>query len=128
MKTQFAFDPKQLAELERLLDPAEFNVILDEIATDAAHEGEASASENTPVVTGNARRSTVSDVRHADKLVEGRYPYLDWLDTGRDRRGRQMRSRPEGYQIRRRTREDVEAAVPQLFDKAGREISARWSR
>lgn len=127
-QSDFEFDPKQLADLDRKLDPRLYHEVLDIAGTDAAHVGEAAASDATPVVTGNARRSTVSDVRKADKVVEGRYPYFDWLDKGRDRRGREMRSRPDGYQIRRRAREQVAAAAPELLDRAGREIAERFSK
>ena len=77
-------------------------------AGDLAMIGEARAKAVTPQVTGNARRSTVSDVTGQDKAVRGRYPYLNWLDTGEDSRGRKMRTRPGGYQIRRETLSEVQ--------------------
>lgn len=107
--------------LERLVDPGRFLDALDEAASELALLAERTAKEATPQVTGNARRTTVSKVDGKDKAVLGRYPYLGWLDTGKDERGRKMQTRPGGYRIRSQTMDAARRAAPGVLDRVGRE-------
>jgi len=111
-------DRSGLDSLAKRIGPDALRAILANAATDLAHHGELTAKATTPQVTGNARRSTVSDVVSEEKRVMGRYPYLNWLDKGEDGRGRKMRSRPGGYQIRSRTRDEVRAMARAILAKA----------
>lgn len=122
---EVSFDPGQVAALERKLGPALFEKAIDQALLDASLVGDAAAKEATPVVTGHARRSTVADVKLHE--VQARYPYFNWLNDGKDSRGRVMLSRPSGYQIAAQTRTKVEAELPKILDRAGREIVARWA-
>ena len=121
------FDPGQLAALKKALDPKRYADFLDATGTDLAHIGEGAAKEATPVVTGHARRETTSDVKPPEKVVEAHYPYFNWLDAGVDSRGRQMKTRPGGYQIRARAMDAAVAAAPTVLDRAGREVAERWA-
>lgn len=121
------FDPASLADLGRRAKAAATADVLTTAAIDLARVGEAAAQEATPQVTGNARRSTVSVVDRQPTLVVGRYPYLRWLDTGTDGRGRKMRTRDGGYRIKARAMAAAKAAAPGVLDKCGREVAARWS-
>lgn len=120
-------DKAQLAALEKALDGKGLRAALDAAATDLAHIAEGAAKGVTPVVTGHARRSTVSDARRADKVVAGAYPYLDWLDVGTDSRGRRMQTRPGGYRIRDAARQAAVRDAPAALDKAAREVLDRWN-
>lgn len=120
------FDQWQLAELKYLAGSDKlYAKALSNLQRDATLVGDAAAKRATPVDTGHARRQTAADTRRME--VVGRYPYLDWLDTGKDDSGREIRNPRGGYQIRSFAREAVEDAMPALFDKAGREIADRWS-
>ena len=121
------FDQSQLERLEEvLLGGPLWDRALERINALALIKGDAAAKKQTPVRSGHARRSTVADVRNG--TLEGRYSYLDWLDTGQDdTRGRQMKNPRGGYQIRRKTKAAVEAELPELIDRAGREIAEKWA-
>lgn len=122
----FEFDRDQLAALFASLTPEQCAQALDNAATDLVHIAERAIKEATPQVTGNARRATVSDLDEHAKQVVGRYPYARWLDTGTDSRGRVMRTRPGGYQLKRAGMDAAKAQAPAVLDKCGREIAARW--
>lgn len=133
MSVDIEFDAASLADLKRTVGPALYEKAVANLNKDAIHVADAAAKKATPGSgkgptgiprTGHARRSTMSDANRG--VVEGRYPYVNWLDKGEDSRGRRMLSRPGGYQIRRQTREAVVAAIPALLDKCGREIAERW--
>lgn len=120
------FDPGALDRVLRFLTPDRYDDALDMAATDLAHHGEAVAKGVTPQVTGHARRSTGSDVEERGvKRVKGSYPYLDWLDTGEDSRGRRMQTRPGGYQIRRTTRDEVVRKAGAAVEAAIKEVLGR---
>lgn len=125
VNVELEFDRAQLAALKRTVGPALYEKAVDKVLVDATHLGEGAAKEETPVRTGHARRSSVSDAKAHE--VRARYPYFEWLDTGEDRAGRKMASRPGGYQISRQTRAKVEANLPKLVDRVGREIAQRWA-
>lgn len=123
---EIEIDPFKLAELKHLVGSDKlYDKALGNALKDAMIIGDAAAKRATPVVTGHARRSTVADTRRG--VLEGRYPYLDWLDEGKTLSGRTMKNPKGGYKIRTFTREAVEAALPGLLDRAGREIAVRWS-
>lgn len=122
----FEFDQGQLDALFAKLSPEQTAVALDNAATDLAHLAERAIKEATPQVTGNARRATVSDVDGNVHQVVGRYPYVNWLDTGTDSRGRLMKTRPGGYQLRRAGMDAAKAQAPAVLDKCAREIAGRW--
>ena len=124
--TVIEFDQGQLSKILARLSAKQLEAALDNAATDLAHKGEEVAKDTTPQVTGNARRSTVSDVTGRDKLVMGRYPYLNWLDTGKDSRGRMMQTRPGGYLIRRTTRAEVVRLAQKAMERAAGEIADGW--
>lgn len=125
--TTIEIDPAQIAALAKALSPAQLKAALDVAAVDLAHVAEGAAKDVTPVVTGHARRSTMSDVRGASKTVDAHYPYFRWLDEGKDSRGRTMQTRPGGYRIRDAARSAAVAAAPAVLDKAAREILDRWN-
>lgn len=127
-------DPKSFADLKRTLGPVLYEKAVKNLWIDATHVAEAVAKDVTPAPpapanatwkrTGHARRATQADTSaHA---VMARYPYFNWLDKGKDSRGREMKVKPGGYQITRQARERTLAALPKLMDKCGREIVARW--
>lgn len=124
----FEFDKAALAALAAKLQPAAYAEALSNAATDLMLIAERAAKEATPVVTGNARRSTVSDnISETARLVVGRYPYARWLDSGTDSRGREMKTKPGGYQIKKAAMDAAVQAAPARLDKCGREIAERWS-
>lgn len=120
------FDQAQLRGLQDLLgDGRLYDDALEMINKFAVLHADREAKKLTPVRSGHARRSTVADTRRL--VLEGRYPYLDWLDKGEDERGRVMRTPRGGYQIRAKTKEATLAALPEYIDRAGREIAKRWA-
>lgn len=127
MDVRFEFDPKSMGSLFVALHPDLHLKAMQRVAALAILVGDRAAKKATPVETGHARRSTVADTRRL--VLEGRYPYLDWLDTGEDSRGRVMSGwRRGGYQIRKHTQDQVNAELPNLIDRAGREIQKRWAK
>jgi len=118
-------DRDAMARLARKLGPALYEKAIEQALVDATLLAEGVAKDATPVRTGHARRSTVSEVKLHE--VHARYPYFNFLDQGRDSRGREIRSPKGGYQIRAAARARVEAAAGQILDRAGREIAARWA-
>lgn len=120
------FDAMQLAEVKyRVGTDALYKTALKNLQKDAILVGDAAAKRATPVVQGHARRSTAADMSRME--VVGRYPYLDWLDIGKDSRGREIRNPRGGYKIREFAVDAVKDAIPALLDRAGREIAGRWS-
>lgn len=118
------FDPSGMDRIRAVLRPADYVDLLDKAGTDLAHVGEGAAMEATPQVTGNARRNTAAT---PSRTVVGRYPYVGWLNDGKDSRGRTMKTRAGGYQMSKAAMAAAQAAAPAALDKAGREIAERWS-
>lgn len=122
---EVTIDRGELARLYAKLGPDLYEKAIDRALVDATLLAEGVAKDATPVRTGHARRSTVSDTKRHE--VHARYPYFNWLDQGRDSRGREIRSPRGGYQIRAAARDRVEAAAGQILDRAGREVAQRWA-
>jgi len=123
---EFEFDSAELAKAREMMGPKLFEKAMADVRKSAILAGDAAAKRATPYDLGHAKRSTVADLSRM--TVEGRYPYLDWLDTGEDGTGRRIRDPRGGYRIREFTRDVVNDALPVLMDKAGRKIAERWAR
>lgn len=121
----FELDEAKLREILGAIGGAEAEVALDGAATDLTYIALDATMGVTPVVTGTARRQTVAEVAKARHAVVGSYPYARWLDSGTDSRGRAMKTRPGGYQLKAAAMKAAVDAAPAVLDKAGREILAR---
>ncbi len=124
---QFSIDIDEavLARIEKGLDKGAAEKALDDAATDLTYIALDATMAATPVVTGTARRQTVAEVAKARHAVVGSYPYARWLDSGTDSRGRAMKTKPGGYQLKAAAMKAAVDAAPAVLDKAGREILAR---
>ena len=121
----FELDEAKLREILGAIGGDEAEVALDGAATDLAYIALDATMAATPVVTGTARRQTVAEVAKARHAVVGSYPYARWLDSGTDSRGRAMKTKPGGYQLKAAAMKAAVDAAPAVLDKAGREILAR---
>ncbi len=133
MDVDIVFDAHTLDSAMRYLAPALYDEAIESAVIDLAHFAEARIKERTPDDTGHARRSTRTNLGKATRGAESeavvnlKYPYASWLETGRDSRGRVMKVRAGGYRMVELAHAEAEVEMPAILDRAGREIAKRWS-
>ena len=129
----FEVNAAQLRDVLSKLEPDQYRLALADVFTDSALVLEGEVKKKTPVVTGNLRRSIVSDVRSADRWpdpevrVLSREEYANWVETGERRDGARMRSPSGGHRMFQGGAESMERKLPKLLDEAALEIEARWA-
>lgn len=131
----FEFAPASLDRIKEIIGPDRYVAALDLAADNLTGVGGTAAAAATPgqgegitPATGAARSKTVPRIQGRERAVVAGYPYARWLDTGTDSRGRVMRSRPGGYQIKAATMKAVREGAAQALAKAAREIVAGWGK
>ena len=131
----FEFTKDSQARLKARLNPAQYTEVLEIAALDLAHQGTTAAVGATPSrgmgvtpATGYAASQTVEAIDNGRFDVVARYPYARWLDTGTDSRGRVMKSRPGGYQIKAATMKAAKAAAVVALQRAAHEVIGRGGK
>ena len=125
----FEFTKDSLARVKARLNAKQFDEALRIAALDLVHQGTTAAVGATPSrgmgvtpATGYAASQTVENIEGGRFDVVARYPYARWLDTGTDSRGRVMKSRPGGYQIKSATMKATKAAALVALQRAAHEV------
>ena len=133
MALSIKFDERELADLLDKLSPDLYEEAVTAGVIDTAHTAQAEIVTRTPRITGTAQRSWRTDERKAKRypnpeaVVDSNLVYIWWLETGKDSRGRKMRTRPGGYRMRDEGQAATEQKVPQILDNVVREIEGKWS-
>ena len=129
------FSKDSLARIKARLSPAQYTEALEIAALDLVHQGTTAAVGATPAkgmgvtpATGHAASQTGEAIDGGRFDVVARYPYARWLDTGKDSRGRVMKSLPGGYKIKAATMKAAKAAAPRALAGAAREIAGSWGK
>ena len=127
----FEFDKASLDRLRDKLSQEQMAEALSLAARGVVAAGLRAAQETTPnagqgvtPATGYAESRTLAEVDPGAGryVVAARYPYARWLDTGKDSRGRVMKSRPGGYQIKRQTMARAKVEAKKAIGVAIRQI------
>lgn len=129
-----ALDITDLRALSDKLGPEAYGKAIENAVLDVAHYADARIKRHTPHVTGDARRWTSANLALATRgarssaVVELEYPYANWLETGRDSRGRVMQKRVGGYRMVEQGHKEATEEAPGILRRAAEEIAATWGR
>ena len=127
---------RDMESLRAKLGPELYREGIGRAITDLVHLAEGEIKGRTPFVTGNLRRSIMSDVADAMREAgpEGRVAadetiavYAWWIETGENRKGHRMKTKPGGYRMFKQGGEAAADKSGEIVAAVVREIETQWS-